>query len=270
MVDEATRSRHDAAVAGDPDLADAIRRLAETPRLLVALDFDGTVSPLVDNPADSRVIPEARSALDLLEHTPDTWVAFVSGRPLDGLIRVTEADESALLIASHGVEVRLTGGAVDVGLSDGERSRLAALAVELDRIVAATPGSKIEHKPVGLGLHTRGVPTNAAAAANEQARAAAHAIGGGFLERAGKDILEFAVRDATKGDGIERLREHVGATGVLYAGDDVTDEDGFAVLTSDDVGVKVGPGETRAGFRVADPDVVAGLLQSLASLRARN
>ncbi|MHA7986265.1 trehalose-phosphatase [Rathayibacter sp. CAU 1779] len=260
-------SAGDSSLAGD--LTDAVGRLAQTPRLLVALDFDGTVSPLVDNPADSRVLPAARSALDALERLEDTWVAFVSGRPLAGLVRVTEADDSALLIASHGVEVRLSGGAVDVGLTDEERSRLDALAAELERIVAGTPGSKVEHKPVGLGLHTRGLPADAARAAAADARAAADAVGGGFLERAGKDILEFAVRDATKGDGIERLREHVGATGVLYAGDDVTDEDGFAVLGPDDVAVKVGPGETRAAFRVADPDAVADLLQLLAAQRAK-
>ncbi|WP_022899069.1 trehalose-phosphatase [Humibacter albus] len=244
----------------------AVAHLADAKRLLVALDFDGTVSPLVDTPSESRVIPEARAALTALERMPDTWVAFVSGRPLDGLVRVTEADDSALLIASHGVEVRLTGGGVDVGLTDTERVRLAALAADLELIVSETPGSKLERKPVGLGLHTRGVEPDVARAADDRAREAAQRRGG-FLERAGKDILEFAVRDATKGDGIERLRKHVRATAVLYAGDDVTDEDGFAVMHAGDVGVKVGTGRTAARFRVADPDAVAALLTRLAELR---
>ncbi|WP_246846542.1 trehalose-phosphatase [Humibacter ginsenosidimutans] len=250
-------------------LKDALARLAATPRLLVALDFDGTVSPLVDNPSDSRVLPEARAALTELERMPDTWFAFVSGRPLANLVRVTEADDEVLLIASHGVEVRLEGGAVDVGLDDDEQARLAALSARLDAIVARTPGSKLEHKPVGLGLHTRGVPAEAAARADEAARDAAREVGGTFLERAGKDILEFSVRDATKGDGLQRLRRHVDATGMLFAGDDVTDEDGFAALGHDDIGIKVGQGETRARFRVADPDAVAGLLSQLVSLRRR-
>jgi trehalose 6-phosphate phosphatase len=253
----------------DRGLEDALVRLAETPRLLVALDFDGTVSPLVDNPADSRVLPAARSALVELEHAPDTWFAFVSGRPLHNLARVTEADDSTLLIASHGVEVRLAGGAVDVGITEQESRLLEQLGNRLGEIVAATPGSKLERKPVGLGLHTRGVPAQLARRADESARAAATELGGGFLERAGKDILEFSVRDATKGDGLQRLRSHVGATGVLFAGDDVTDEDAFAVLHGVDVGVKVGQGETRAAHRVADPDAVARLLANLAALRRR-
>ena len=248
------------------DLPDAIARLAATPRLLVALDFDGTVSPLVDNPSQSRVLPAARRAIDELETFHDTRVAFVSGRPMDGLVRVTEADDSALLIASHGVEVRLSSGAVDVGLSAEERSSLAALGERLQQIVAGVQGAKVEHKPVGLGLHTRNVPLDDAASAQAAARSAAAEIGG-FIERDGKDILEFSVRDATKGDGLQVLRRHLDATGVLFAGDDVTDEDGFAVLGPDDVGIKVGDGETQARYRVADPDAVAEVLTALAEAR---
>lgn len=252
---------------GQDALDDALARLAATPRLLVALDFDGTVSPLVDNPQDSRVLPRARAALTELARMPHTWFAFVSGRSLGGLVRVTEADDTTLLIASHGVEVRLAGGVVDVGLTTQERARLDELAARLDRIVASTPGSKLEHKPVGLGLHTRGVPAEAARRADDAARVAVAEVGGGFLERAGKNILEFAVRDANKGDGLRRLRAHVDASGVLFAGDDVTDEDAFAVLEPEDVGVKVGAGQTLARYRVADPDAVSALLARLAELR---
>jgi trehalose 6-phosphate phosphatase len=56
---------------------------------------------------------------------------------------------------------------------------------------------------------------------------------------------------------------------VFYAGDDVTDEDAFAVLRPHDFGLKSGPGKTIAEFRVADPREVAGVLSLLASLRAR-
>jgi trehalose 6-phosphate phosphatase len=67
---------------------------------------------------------------------------------------------------------------------------------------------------------------------------------------------------------VDRLREHVGATAVLYAGDDVTDEDGFARLRGDDIGIKVGEGETAAQFRVADPATVAQVLTLVAQARA--
>lgn len=245
----------------------ALRDLAATPRLLVALDFDGTVSDFVDDPSQARIIPPALAPLKSLERQPDTWIAFVSGRPLASLALVTGSDDGALLIGSHGAEVRLEGGRVDVGLSAEEAHRMRRLGEALDALVASVPGARLERKPVGFGVHTRQVATELVPDAHARARAAAAGIGG-FLERDGKDILEFAARHATKGDGIQQLRRHVAATGVLYAGDDLTDEDGFAVLGHGDVGVKVGPGESAAEFRVADPPAVARHLALLADARS--
>ena len=71
-----------------------------------------------------------------------------------------------------------------------------------------------------------------------------------------------------KGAALQRLRDAHGSTGVLYVGDDVTDEDAFAVLRPQDVGVKVGGGETLAGYRVADPAAVRDLLHLLVRLLA--
>jgi trehalose 6-phosphate phosphatase len=87
--------------------------------------------------------------------------------------------------------------------------------------------------------------------------------------RDGKDIIEFSVRGADKGDGIERLREYTAATAVLFAGDDVTDEDGFRVLRPEagDVGIKVGEGDTLAQFRRADEEAIATMLTLLAEAR---
>ena len=98
---------------------------------------------------------------------------------------------------------------------------------------------------------------------------AAAGVSDALTVRDGKDIIEFSVRDAHKGDGIERLREYTRATAVLFAGDDVTDEDGFSVLrpADGDVGVKVGEGDTAAQYRVADERAVATLLTLLAGAR---
>lgn len=247
--------------------AASLAAIARTDRLLVALDFDGTVSAIVDRPEVARVLPEAVGAIAQLEALPRTWVAYVSGRPLDSLASVTESDPDALLIGSHGVEVRLDGGTVELSLSEDELGRLAELDDALTALIDVNPGAMLEHKPAGLGVHSRLMDQNGVPALHAAARAAAKQIGG-FLERGGKDILEFAVRDATKGDGVDVLRSRVGATAVLYAGDDVTDEDAFARMRDSDLGVKVGDGETAAGFRVADPRAVAVMLGLLAGARA--
>ncbi|MCL2514306.1 MAG: trehalose-phosphatase [Microbacteriaceae bacterium] len=248
--------------------------LAAAPRLLVALDFDGTVAPLVDDPSASRVAPDAAAALARLRPLSATWVAFVSGRPLDALAQLTQAGADALLIGSHGVEVSLRGEVAELALSDDEQARLARLRAALEPLVAAVPGARLEHKPVGYGVHTRRVEDPAPVPGLQAAAREAAAQVGGFTARLGKDVLEFSVRDVTKGDGVRMLRELLeresgGAVAVLYAGDDVTDEDAFAVLDAarGDLGVKVGAGETRAAVRVADIPAFAALLDRLATAR---
>ncbi|WP_313544585.1 trehalose-phosphatase [Leifsonia aquatica] len=251
-------------------LTAAIRRLASTDRLLLALDFDGTLAPFVDVPRGARALPEAKAALDRLEKLPRTWVAYVSGRPLASLETVTEADEDALLIGSHGVEIRFGRDGVSLDLDDDERATLERLGEALQELVDAFPGTKLEVKPVGFGVHYRTVEGDRGAEVVRRAYEVAGAVSDALTVRDGKDIIEFSVREANKGDGIERLREYTHATAVLFAGDDVTDEDGLRVLRPQegDMGVKVGPGDTAAQYRVADERAVATLLTLLAEARA--
>lgn len=266
MTDSTPSFPPDSAIA----LAGAVRRLAEADRLLVALDFDGTLAPFVDVPRGARALPEAKAALDRLEKLPATWVAYVSGRPLESLETVTEADEDALLIGSHGVEIRFGRDGVAIDLHDGERDTLQRLGAALQELVDSVPGTKLEPKPVGFGVHYRTVEDDRGAEVVRRAYEVAGAISDDLTVRDGKDIIEFSVRGADKGDGIDRLREYTHATAVLFAGDDVTDEDGFVALepAAGDVGVKVGPGDTAAQYRVADERAVATLLTLLAEARA--
>ncbi len=74
-----------------------------------------------------------------------------------------------------------------------------------------------------------------------------------------------------KGEAIDILRERTGSTTGIYFGDDVTDETAFRRMRDTDVAVKVGPGDTLAGFRVAAPeDVAAALGLLLDERRARS
>ena len=171
---------------------------------------------------------------------------------------------------SHGVEIRFGRDGVSLDLDEDERATLQRLGETLQELVDAFPGTKLEVKPVGFGVHYRTVEGDRGAEVVRRAYEAAGAVSDGLTVRDGKDIIEFSVREANKGDGIERLREYTHATAVLFAGDDVTDEDGLRVLRPEngDVGVKVGPGDTAAQYRVADEQAVASLLTLLAEARA--
>ena len=125
----------------------------------------------------------------------------------------------------------------------------------------------VEHKPAGFALHTRLAIDHHSRVAHLVALREATAEVAGLTVREGKNVLEFSVRTTTKGEAIEHLRRYTRADAVFFAGDDVTDEDAFAALGANDLGLKSGPGDTLAAFRVADPAEVAHVLTLLADLR---
>ncbi|KQO62107.1 trehalose-phosphatase [Curtobacterium sp. Leaf261] len=247
----------------------AVARTAAADTLLVALDFDGTLAPFADDPGQVGALPGSWAAVLTLDRARDTHVVLVSGRSLESLERVTQAPPSMSLVGSHGVEWRVDGQPSEA-LSDDERAAVDAVGAILDEVGARHPGVVIEHKPAGHGVHTRRVSADAARAADDDARASVSAAHPDVHVRAGKDILEFSIRHVTKGDAISRLRTILQADAVVFAGDDTTDEDGFAVLDQDaaDLGVKVGPGDTAARYRVEDPAGLTDVLKALARLRA--
>lgn len=250
-----------------PALDAALDRLAAAPRLLVALDFDGTLAPEVDDPLDARALPEAAAALDALRALPETIVALVSGRSLESLAHVGQQPPDTPLVGSHGLEVRLGAGAVEPAVDAADRDRVDALRAALSPLVDAVDGAWIEDKPAGFAVHTRVVDAVAADRLQRDVRERASALDAQLTVRDGKNVVEFAVRDATKGDGLRILRERLGVDAVLFAGDDVTDEDALRTLGEHDLGIKVGAAASAAAHRVADPAAMAALLGDLAVRR---
>lgn len=249
------------------DLRDALGALAGTRRLLVALDFDGTLAPVVDDPEKARATPEARAAVERLIEIPDTRVALVSGRALKDLEQVARFDDRVLLVGSHGIELRLDEPDDVLALDAEEREQLGVLEQVLDQMAGTLDSVWIEQKPAGFAVHTR--------LASERHSRVAHLVAINELKaeapeatvRLGKNVIEFSVRSTTKGEAVEHLRRYTRATSVFYAGDDITDEDAFVALTADDLGLKSGEGPTAADHRVGGPTAVASVLSLLATLR---
>lgn len=241
-----------------PELLDALRELAAVPRLLVALDFDGVLAPIVPVPSDARPLPAAASAIGSLATLPDTTVALVSGRGLADLAAVSGFGTPIRLVGSHGGEFD-DGAAV---LDDEQRARLDLLTTELHELVDHEPGVTLEGKPAGIAVHVRNAAPDVATRVLDAVRAGP-AARPGIEATPGKSVLDLAVLRVNKGAAIDVLRERLKADAVFFAGDDVTDETAFALLRPGDVGVKVGEGETAATHRVADPDEMAGVLSHL-------
>jgi len=248
----------------------ALARFAARGRVLVALDFDGVLSPIVDDPSAARPTPEAAAALARLVATTD--VALVSGRDIDDLRACASPPDGVVLVGGHGTQSSLEGAAGGQALTPEQSDLLQRLGSALDEIVDGVDGVHVERKPMSVVLHTRRASRPDAARTTELALAGPATWDGVHALR-GKEVVELGAVALGKGGGIVRLRERLSGAGapveaLLFAGDDVTDEDGFAVLGPDDVGVKVGDGETRAGFRVDSPTEVAAMLALLADLRS--
>jgi trehalose 6-phosphate phosphatase len=241
------------------DVTDALRRVARVPRLLVTSDFDGTLAPIVNHPGDARPLPAAASALRDLAELPATTAALISGRALRDLAVLSGLAAPVHLVGSHGAEFD-TGFAHDI-----DTELLDRIADELEAIAGRHPGATVETKPASVALHVR----NAAPADGEAALAAARTAAEAWDAEptAGKAVLEFAVITTDKGEAIDILRERDAASAVVFFGDDVTDEKAFRRMRDGDIGVKVGPGETLAGFRVDSPEDVAAALALLLDAR---
>ncbi len=249
----------------------ALDRLAATPHLLVALDFDGTLSPLQDEPMAARMLPAARAALDALAALPDTTVALVSGRSLADLEEISEHTPSSRLhlAGSHGAEFWHPDApdAPDAGDTAALRLR-DELRDAATAAVAGLDGAWIEPKAFGLGLHTRTASPADARTAAERLEAIMSERAPDWRRRSGRDILEYAFRHEGKDTAVAALRDRSHATAVLFAGDDVTDEDAIRSLGEHDLGVRVGDGDTAAQVRVPSADAFAALLADLAARRA--
>ena len=249
-------------MGSEPALDRALTAVARVPRLLVACDYDGTLSPIVANPQDARPLPAAADALSAIAELPATTAVLVSGRARADLARLSGMPGTVQLVGSHGSEFD-TGfaSAIDAAAA----TLLAQITAALTAIAAEFPGATIEVKPASVALHVRNAEPADADTALSTARAIAE--GRAVHVTAGKAVLEFAVIDTDKGHAVDVLRERHDASAVVYLGDDVTDEKAFRRLRGPDIGVKVGPGETQARYRVDAPEDVAAALSLLLSAR---
>lgn len=250
-----------------------LRELASADSLLVALDFDGVLAPLQDDPETSRMTAGSAAAIDALARLPRTRVALVSGRDIATLRRLTETPETVWMIGSHGAEADLR---TDAGTTDSpvltapEQEMLTAIDAHIEAFEHDLPhadsgtgtdsdplsGLLIERKPYSRTVHTRGFDPQVAAALHEHATQVAEEFPA-IRVIEGHDITELAVRQATKGDGLRLLARAGEPTAMAYLGDDVTDEDAFAALadlTTGPTGAGTGSAAAGADFGTSDAD----------------
>ena len=245
----------------EADLFPALTEIASRRPLLVVTDFDGTLSPIVADPTQAALADGAEQILSRLSQVPGVHVAVMSGRGYTDLGERVGSLSGVHLIGSHGAEY---GAAADSTLMY-QRDELVR---ELQALLAPYDDAFLEIKPVSASVHTRRMADRAAAAELRARTLSGPGSVVGRTVKAGKDVVEIAVVEADKGVALRRLANEVGAAWIVYLGDDVTDEDAFAVLGPDDIGIKVGHGPTQARYRLTDSAAVLTTLDHLGDVLA--
>ena len=233
-------------------------------RLAFFLDYDGTLTPIVERPEDAVLDPKTREALQRLAQRHP--VAIVSGRDLED-VRARVGIEGLHYAGCHGFEIAGPRGNRLPGAAAAAAPQLAAAADQVAHDIRGLPGVQLERKRFTLAVHYRrardaDVPAVRDAVARAQARHPALRV------TSGKKVFELQPDvDWDKGRAVFWLIETLKLQEAMpvYIGDDVTDEDAFRALAGRGVGIAVQevPRATAARYVLRDPAAVRGLLAAL-------
>jgi trehalose 6-phosphate synthase/phosphatase len=243
--------------------------LAERPRIALCLDYDGTITPIVERPEEARLSSVARLALRAASRAPGIDVAVVSGRALDD-VRDRVNLPNVTYVGNHGFEIE--GPTLHFRHEAADRVHVAMQAAGEALRRLEIPGAHVELKGPTLAFHYRGVPEQDRDDAVQKARALLRRRRMRVVE--GKLVLEGRPAvDWHKGHAVLWLLgqryggdwpSHVRA---VFIGDDTTDEDVFRSLRgigrSICVGSFVPHANAQADYRLPDPDAVIELIRWL-------
>jgi trehalose 6-phosphate phosphatase len=226
-------------------------------KLLLAFDFDGTLAPIVDLPENAWMRPHTAA---LLEEAAKRYPCIViSGRGrCDVRARLGTAGLLEVL-GNHGAEP-WAGSAELVETVRGWSEILTPLANQM-------AGLEIENKVYSLAVHYRRARSRIAARA--AIRTAALALCGARLVN-GKEVVNVVPSAAPhKGTALERERVRLGCETALYVGDDVTDEDVFALGQPERLlSIRVGARRfSRASYYISSQLQMDDLLEALIEMR---
>jgi trehalose 6-phosphate synthase/phosphatase len=239
--------------------------MGEADSLLLLLDYDGTLVPFTPTPELARPDAGLLALLRSLAVRPATEVHVVSGRAREALDHWL-GGLPVWLHAEHGFWSRDPAKRTWVPAGEvGGPWREPVLAI-LRETTARTPGSLIEVKAVALAWHYRLADLETGARrANELRLHLNQLLSNQPVEiLAGNRVLEIRPHGIHKGRIVPPLPpEKLARTAVLAIGDDRTDEDLFGALPPEAITIRVGPGNTRARFRLDGVAAVRSLLQSL-------
>jgi trehalose 6-phosphate phosphatase len=238
--------------------------------LLLGLDFDGTIAPIVPRPEDAELLPDAGTVLRSLARRADTWIAILSGRALADIAQRVQL-EGAFYAGNHGLEIGGPGVHRVHERAADSLALMAEISGQLQQELLAVPGAQLEDKGLTLSVHYRRAPDEQAA---RQTREIVEQMCAPFSQLRvthGKKIVEVRPAvDWDKGEALRFLRDTVAsgepAAPTVFIGDDRTDEDAFRQVGPRGHGIIVAdpvPAQTDAHAFLRSPAEVVEFLRRL-------
>jgi trehalose 6-phosphate phosphatase len=243
--------------------------------LYLFFDYDGTLAPIVRDPAKAALSLRMRRLLEALAKAQRCRIAVISGRALEdiqervGIAGITYG-------GNHGLEVEGPAGNLRYPVPEKVQRALDAVRRTMERELSGIRGAFLEEKGMSLAVHLRKVKRGELLIA---AHAVSEATGpyrarGEIVVRPGKEVFEIRPSaEWDKGQIVLRLLEQSAAAGdkrpwPIYVGDDRTDEDAFRAIRDRGLTVYVGgPGKTDAQYYLVNIGEVAAFLGRLARIR---
>jgi trehalose 6-phosphate phosphatase len=254
-------------------------------RLIVALDFDGTLSPIVDNPNVAHIHADAGDVLVGLAAEVRA-IAVVTGRPARQVLALGGLDEVGDAMANRDRELVVLGQYGNERWTSVHRRvvtpkpppGLSGLIRDLPRLLrsAGTPDAWVEEKGLAVAVHTRRLEDPEVAFDRLLPVLSEAAAGRGLAVEPGRFVIEIRAAGMDKGKALRNLVSEFEAGGVVFVGDDLGDVPAFeAVLELRAAGlpgllVCSGSDEQSAlrelaDIEVAGPDGVMDFLRGLAA-----
>ena len=208
--------------------------LAHPRDTLIGLDFDGTLAPIVDDPAHAYADPDAVAALGRLGSLLGT-IAVITGRPARtavelGGFRGQPGLERMVVLGQYGVE--RWDAATDEFVIPPDPGQIAALEDELPDVLVDLDlaEARVEHKGRALVVHTRPLDNPDVAFAKLTEPIGALAERHGMLVEPGKNVLEIRSPGIDKGVALQKILDETGARQVIFAGDDLGDLPAYRLI----------------------------------------
>ena len=223
---------------------------------LLAFDFDGTLAPIVADPALAALRPSTRRLLARLARRSTCVV--LSGRAVDDVAARLAGVGIVHVVGNHGAAFALTPSA-----RAAARSRAARWLARLSAALEGRPGLRLEDNGLSLAVHYRRAPDPQAA--RRAIRRAARALPGVRLLDGKRVVNVLPARAPHKGAVLAALARRLRAHCVLFLGDDLTDEAAFATPVAPAyVTVRVGRSRaSAAAFVLSSQREVDALLREL-------